>query len=217
MTTSTHLLPLPRWRAVCRPRPTGSGVGVLLSDGSTLCRSSLSQLEEALGHSSLPPRCDFWDPAATQNWRLAHGLPPVEVLVSACLAGECCRYDGNHNRNPGASALVEAGKGFPICPEVFGGLPCPRLPCERLGERVIDREGADHTAAFVAGASRAVKTAQILGAKAALLKARSPSCGIGRIYDGSFSRRLVTGEGLAAQALRQAGLQIFCEEDSPWT
>lgn len=211
------LIPLPRWRAVCRPRPTAEGDTVLLSDGEALCRPTRKGLEAALLAAPLPPRCDFWDPAATAAWRRTQGLPPVGVLVSACLAGERCRYDGGHNRVPGAAALVAAGEGFPICPEVFGGLPCPRPPCELQGGRVVSREGADCTAAYAAGAAQAVEAARILGAAAALLKARSPSCGIGRVYDGSFSHQLVPGDGVAARALAQAGLALYSEEGSPWT
>lgn len=102
---------------------------------------------------------------------------------------------------------------MPLCPEVLGGLGVPRLPCERQGERLLDCQGNDHTKAFTAGALRAMDIARRLGCGGAILKARSPSCGVGNIYDGTFSRRLIPGDGVFTEILRAAGFELFTEED----
>lgn len=133
------------------------------------------------------------------------------VLVSLCLLGIECRYDGGGNGVGGLEALRQRCELVPLCPEQLGGLPTPRSPSERLGDRVVTREGADVTAAFQRGAAQACKMAELFGAKYALLKARSPSCGTGRIYDGAFRGRLTQGNGLTAQALKAMGVQTFDE------
>ena len=133
------------------------------------------------------------------------------VLVSACLLGLDCRYDGRDNRHKGVEALPERCEVIPVCPEQLGGLPTPRTPAERLGGKVVSRDGADVTAAFLRGAEQACRLAALFGARYALLKANSPSCGSGRIYDGSFSGRLVPGEGVAASALRKMGVTVYDE------
>jgi uncharacterized protein YbbK (DUF523 family) len=103
----------------------------------------------------------------------------------------------------------------PVCPEVCGGLSTPRPAAERCSDRVINAQGDDVTDAYQRGARAAVELAQAIGAQRAVLKARSPSCGSSRIYDGSFSRTLVDGEGVTAQALRAAGVEVVSEEDLP--
>lgn len=135
------------------------------------------------------------------------------LLVSACLLGEPCRWDGGDNRCEAVIALKEQYDLLPFCPEQAGGLPTPRPPCERRGDRVIDREGADRTAAFVKGAQAALEAAKAAGAVGAVLKERSPSCGVGPIYDGSFTRTLVEGTGVTAEALKAAGLPLWGESE----
>lgn len=138
-------------------------------------------------------------------------------VVSACLAGVACRYDGGSNPCPQVVQLVQEGLAVPACPEALGGLSVPRPPCEVKRGRVIDRDGRDMTTAFLRGAHRALEIAHRHGCTAAVLKSRSPSCGFGRIYDGSFNRRLCPGDGVWAQLLRKAGLALYSEENLPPT
>ena len=133
------------------------------------------------------------------------------VLVSACLLGVHCRYDGGGAAIPELTELMERCELIPVCPEQLGGLPTPRTPSERLGERILARDGADVTVAFLRGASEACALAERFGARLALLKERSPSCGCGAIYDGSFSGRLAPGDGATAEALRARGVEVFGE------
>ena len=135
--------------------------------------------------------------------------------VSACLAGHACRYDGKASPCPAVVKLVEQGEALPLCPEVLGGLPVPRIPCERCNDRVLDKSGHDQTAAFVSGAEKALKLAQAAGCSAAILKTRSPSCGNGVIYDGTFSHVRTAGSGIWAEYLRAAGFTLYSEENLP--
>lgn len=150
------------------------------------------------------------------------GAPRPRYVVSGCLAGLCCRYDGGTNPCPQVVALVEAGLAMPVCPESLSGLPVPRPPCEQVlcgpdkkELRVLSRDGADVTAAFELGAGRALAAALASGAREAILKARSPSCGVGEVYDGSFSHTLRSGDGLWAERLRKAGFRLWTEDDLP--
>ena len=102
---------------------------------------------------------------------------------------------------------------IPVCPEQLGGLPTPRLPSERVGDNVLMKNGADVTEAFVKGAKTALYLAKTLGATAAVLKARSPSCGKGEIYDGTFSETLTKGDGVTAAMLEANGVPVFTEEN----
>lgn len=139
-------------------------------------------------------------------------------IVSACLAGIKCRYDGRDNGDDFVYRLVEEGKAIPLCPEVLGGLPIPRVPCEirsRGGtKRVINREGQDVTENFERGAKKTLEIAKLVGAKAAILKAKSPSCGFGQVYDGTFTGRLIDGNGMTCQALLDSGIEVYTEKDS---
>lgn len=140
------------------------------------------------------------------------------VLVSACLAGVRCRYDGGDCPDDEVLALVRQGRALPVCPEQLGGLPTPRVPAEVVGgdggdviaglAKVVTREGRDVTDAYLRGARETVRLARETGASRAILKARSPSCGAGTIYDGTFSRRTRPGDGVAAVLLKQAGLDV---------
>lgn len=135
------------------------------------------------------------------------------LLVSACLLGERCRFDGTAKLSARVAALGEVFRLIPVCPEVSGGLPTPRPPSERLGDRVIARNGADFTAAFICGAEKTLETARLNQVVGAVLKAKSPSCGVGRIYDGTFRGTLVDGDGVAAEWLRREGIPLWTEDD----
>ena len=135
----------------------------------------------------------------------------MRLLVSACLLGVHCRYDGGSNQLPALEALLAQHDCIPVCPELLGGLPTPRPPAECQGDRVINREGTDVTEAFHRGAAEALYLATLHHCEAALLKERSPSCGCGAIYDGSFSKALIPGDGVTAQALKCLGLPVYGE------
>ena len=135
------------------------------------------------------------------------------ILMSACLLGEPCRYDGKSTPRERAIALAEEYDIVKVCPEQLGGLPTPRIPSERQPDgRVLNRDGEDWTEAFERGARQAVEQALEAGCACAVLKARSPSCGVRCVYDGSFSGKVVCGQGVAAEALRKAGVVLFDEE-----
>ena len=130
------------------------------------------------------------------------------VLISGCLIGLCCRYDGKQKRNKNIAALMEKYYLIPVCPEQLGGLKTPRNPSEIREGRVIS---SDVTAEYRRGAEEAIKLARLFGCKKAILKERSPSCGFGKIYDGSFSGRLIDGNGVAAALLAANGIEIYGE------
>ncbi len=140
---------------------------------------------------------------------------PCSYVVSACLAGRQCRYDGRSNLRPVIATLVEKGTAIPVCPEELGGLPTPRTPCEQKDGRVFSATGKDHTAEFSAGAEAALRIAEECRCSMAILKARSPSCGCGSIYDGTFSHTLKDGDGLFTALLRKKGFTLFTEETFP--
>ncbi len=136
-----------------------------------------------------------------------------KILVSKCLAGFCCRYDGKNNLVPEIRQLVEDGLAVPVCPEQLGGLPTPRVPSERLGSMVISKAGADVTAEFSAGAEAALEIALENACQYAILKARSPSCGKGRIYNGHFTGELTEGNGVTVDLLLRRGITVITEEE----
>lgn len=138
----------------------------------------------------------------------------MNILVSHCFLGEPCRYDGASRLDKQVLALHRAGHNLiPVCPEVLGGLDVPREPAELQPDgRVLTRDGADVTAAYRAGAERALEIARENGCTAAVLKARSPSCGCGEIYDGTFTGAVTPGWGVAARLLREAGIEVMDEE-----
>lgn len=140
--------------------------------------------------------------------------PPL--LISECLLGKRCRYDGGTKGDPRVSALSERYTLLPVCPEELGGLPTPRPPAEIRGERVISSAGADVTEQFALGAQKALALCRAHDCKLALLKARSPSCGAGRVYDGTFSGKVVPGDGVTARLLKQNGVTVYTEEDFPF-
>ena len=136
-----------------------------------------------------------------------------KLLVSACLLGLGCRYDGKEVGSVDLSPLYEKYDLIPVCPEIYGGLPTPRTPSERVGDRVLMRGGADVTAEFSRGAEYTLKICEAVGAELALLKEKSPSCGCGVIYDGSFTGALVPGLGVTAERLISAGISVFGESE----
>ncbi len=135
------------------------------------------------------------------------------LLISACLLGIGCRYDGKRVKKIDIEALAERYNLIPICPEIYGGLPTPRTPSERVGDRVIMKDGRDVTDNFLRGAEAAYEIAVVNSATKALLKAKSPSCGKGMIYDGSFSGTLTEGDGVAAEHLLARGIAVFTEDE----
>ena len=135
------------------------------------------------------------------------------LLISACLLGVECKYSGGSNGLPEETIekLRTRYRLIPVCPETAGGLPTPRDPSERLGERVVSCRGADVTAQFKKGAEAALTLARRYGCTTALMKEHSPSCGSGLIYDGSFLGKLVKGDGCAAELLKAAGVSVVGE------
>lgn len=136
-------------------------------------------------------------------------------IVSACLAGIACRYDGRANTCDAVVWMAAEGRAIPACPECLGGLPTPRTPCEIVHGKVVTRDGHDVTRFFQLGALAATALARQEGCAAAILKSRSPSCGFGQVYDGTFSKCLREGDGIWAAQLRQAGFALFSEECLP--
>lgn len=142
------------------------------------------------------------------------------ILVSACLLGVNCRYDGGNGMREDLIALMEKYNFIPVCPEQLGGLETPREPAEQVGGgetgnphgiRVVDRSGKDVTECFVKGAKETLKLARLYGCKRAVLKERSPSCGHGYIYDGTFSGTKVPGSGVTARLLEENGILVSGE------
>lgn len=135
------------------------------------------------------------------------------ILVSACLLGAACKYSGGNNLCPKVAALVEDYSLVPVCPEQLGGLPTPRTPAERQGDRVIAKDGRDVTDAYLRGAQEALKLARLFGCDTAILKARSPSCGARGIYDGTFTGTVIPGSGVTAALLAASGIRVITEEE----
>lgn len=135
------------------------------------------------------------------------------VLVSACLMDIACRYDGKSNALNGLERLMEKVNPVPFCPEAYGGLPTPRDSAERKGNRVVTKAGKDVTDAFTRGAEECVKFAKALKCRYALMKDRSPSCGNGVIYDGTFSGTLTAGDGVCVKMLKENGISVFGAEE----
>ena len=133
------------------------------------------------------------------------------ILVSACLLGCACRYDGKSKPYPLAQELAKRGLAVPVCPEQLGGLSTPRNPSERRGERVVMSDGRDVTAEYRRGAEETLRLARLYGCTAAVLKEKSPSCGCGRVYDGTFSGTLTDGDGVTAELLAANGILVYGE------
>ncbi len=131
------------------------------------------------------------------------------VVVSACLLGVNCKYNGGNNLDEDVIRLLKGKKIVSVCPETAGGLSVPRNPCEIKEDRVIDNTEQEMTDFFKKGALNALKTAIENGAEAAVLQPRSPSCGSRQIYDGSFSKRLISGQGIFAKLLAENGIKVI--------
>jgi len=135
------------------------------------------------------------------------------IIVSACLAGVNCAYDGKHRACEKVMELVRKGEAIPVCAEQLGGLPTPRVPAEIQKGKVINQMGMDVTENFVRGAKEAVTITKLANCKKAILKAHSPSCGFGIIYDGTFSHTKVKGNGIFAEMLIQEEIEVMTEQD----
>lgn len=131
------------------------------------------------------------------------------ILISACLIGENVTYDGSNNYHKIAKELYDKGEAIPVCPEVFGGLPTPRVPAEIIQNTVVSKEGLDVTSFFQKGAERTLKIAKENNVTLAVLQARSPSCGSHYIYDGTFTGTLIEGEGTTTALLRKHGIKVI--------
>jgi uncharacterized protein YbbK (DUF523 family) len=146
----------------------------------------------------------------------------VNILVSACLLGVDCKYSGTNNLNKKVLETFKNDTLIPICPEQLGGLTTPRTPAEIIAgdgadvisgiAKVMDKDGQNVTGNFIRGAEETLKVAQLLNCKKAVLKAKSPSCGCGHIYDGSFSHTIRSGNGVSTQLLIDNGIEVITDE-----
>lgn len=136
-----------------------------------------------------------------------------KILVSACLIGKNCRYDGKNSLKEEILQLQDQFMLIPICPEVDGGMSTPRLPSERRGNQVINQIGEDNTLYFHDGAIHALALVKEHHIRSAILKSKSPSCGKDQIYDGTFSSTLTTGDGVLVEYLKKEGITIYNEHD----
>lgn len=178
------------------------GFGFAMENGTENCKRE----------ARLRARSNAEDGVARAVESYALGKKP-RLLVSACLLGENCKYNGGNNKNEAVIALGRDFEIIPVCPEAFGGLPIPRVPNEITGGRAISENGEDFTAEYNSGAEKTLYIANEKNAQFALLKAHSPSCGKGRIYDGSFSGTLVEGNGITAELLLKRGIAVFTENE----
>ena len=179
-----------------------AGYGFAMENGAELCKREAEYIA----------RSNEVDGVARAVERYALGKKP-RLLVSACLLGENCKYNGGNNKNPAVIALSRDFELIPVCPECFGGLPIPRVPNEIIGGRAISKNGEDFTAEYNSGAEKTLYIANEKNVRLALLKERSPSCGKGGIYDGSFTGKLVEGNGITADLLIKRGISVFGESE----
>ncbi len=139
------------------------------------------------------------------------------IIVSACLVGCACRYDGKSVPDPLLKAMFEAGDLIPVCPEVLGGLDTPRDPAEIVSEspfQICTQTGVDVTREYKEGANFALEVVRSVGGQRAILKSKSPSCGSKIIYDGHFQRKLIEGAGATTRIFREAGIKVINEEEA---
>lgn len=134
-------------------------------------------------------------------------------LCSACLLGVRCRYDGKSSRHEKVIKLLEKEVLIPVCPEQLGGLPTPREPVELKEGRAITKSGRDVTENFVRGAKQVLELAKLFRIEEAIMKQGSPSCGCGRIYNGTFSGKTIKGYGITTALLIENGIKVFSEEE----
>lgn len=133
------------------------------------------------------------------------------ILVSACLIGLSCRYDSQSKQYAGIDEVCKGYSVLPVCPEQLGGFATPRLPAERRGKQVVTAAGDDVTVGYVKGAREVLKLALQFGCTTALLKEKSPSCGCGKIYDGTFTHRVINGDGVTTDLLKEHGIVVWGE------
>ena len=136
-----------------------------------------------------------------------------KILISACLVGDNTKYDGTNNKHPKIAQLLEKYELVPFCPEVEGGLPIPRHPSERINDKVLMDNGKDVTLQYAKGAEKAYNICLALDIKIAILKERSPSCGVHEIYDGSFKHKKIPGQGVTAELLMKKGIKVISENE----
>lgn len=139
----------------------------------------------------------------------------MKLLVSACLLGTNCKYDGKNNFNEDLNKFLTENdcEVITVCPEIAGALTTPRVPSEIINGKVVNKEGVDVTEQFINGAEKCLQKALEQNVDAAILKANSPSCGSGKIYDGTFSKKLVEGDGIFAAKLKEQGIKIYNENN----
>ena len=137
----------------------------------------------------------------------------MKVLVSACLLGENCKYNGGNNYNPAVAEFVKDKEVLPICPEMMAGMGCPRTPIEIVDGVLMDRNGNNVDVAMREAVAKAMKLIRKEDIQCAVLQSRSPTCGVNQVYDGSFSGKLIEGSGVLAQALKADGYQVIDAED----
>ena len=142
-----------------------------------------------------------------------HNGSPMRILVSACLLGQKCKYNGGDNYAEAVTEYVRGHEVFPVCPEVAGGLSVPRSPCEIVNGVVMNADGENVDKAFRDGAAKCVELAKEKKIDLAILQSRSPSCGVRQIYDGTFSGRKIDGSGVFASLLRENGFRVLDVED----
>lgn len=135
------------------------------------------------------------------------------ILVSACLLGVNCKYNGSNNENEKVLNYLNDKEIIPVCPEIMGGLATPRNPSERLGDKVVTNDNLDVTENFKKGALETLKLAQKFNCHQAILKSKSPSCGCGKIYDGTFNNTLIPGDGITTELLKKHNISILTEKD----
>ena len=139
----------------------------------------------------------------------------MRIVVSACLLGENCKYNGGNNLSERVLRYVAGHEVIPVCPEVLGGLPCPRKPVEWVGDRVLTKDGDDCTENFRIGVKKALEVIGDRHVDLAILQSRSPTCGVKQIYDGTFSGTRIDGMGALARALHEHGILLMDAEDVP--
>ena len=136
-----------------------------------------------------------------------------KVLVSSCLVGTNCKYDGGNNKNEKLINYLKNKEVILVCPEQLGGLSTPRVPAERIKEKVVTKDNKDVTENYKKGAEEVLKLAKKFQVKKAILKSRSPSCGKGKIYDGSFSHNLIDRHGVCAELLIKNGIEVISSDE----
>ena len=137
----------------------------------------------------------------------------MKIMVSACLLGDNVKYNGGNNQNNGLIKFLDDYEVIKVCPECLGGLPIPRVPSEILGNKVYNKDGVDVTDKFLLGALKTLEIAKDNNIKVAILKRNSPSCGSGMVYDGTFTKKLINGNGKTAELLQENGIVILNEDN----